>query len=181
MLPSSRAALLAAALLLPACAEFAPEMLAYGPDARADRGLQARRFDGIGEKELLDSAVGVLQDLGFAIETAGSALGFVQGTKVSEAKAPGQKLVVLILAVLAASQGGSGATPALREDQTISVLLSIRPAQGDGARSHLVFVTFHSHLRQPLQNSAGPLRDPVLYQSFFELLSRAIFLEGHKL
>jgi hypothetical protein len=52
--------------------------------------------------------------------------------------------------------------------------------EGD-ERSHIVLVTFHNHVRQPLVRTAGPLRDPVLYQSFFELLSKALFLEANKL
>lgn len=179
---SSSAALAAAVLALAACAaEMPPGYLSLAAAAPADRELQARRFDGIGEKELLAAAAGVLQDLGFAIETRGSELGFIQGTKSAEAKAPEQKLVVLIIAALAASQGQSVSALPMREDQTVSVLLSLRPARAGDARSHLVLVTFHSHKRQPLGTTAGALRDPVLYASFFELLSKAIFLEAHKL
>lgn len=179
MLRSSSAAL-CAALSLTGCAEFSPDYLAAAPRDAADRELQGRRFDGPSEKELLDAAVGVLQDLGFNVETANAELGFVQGTKEREAKAPDQVLVVLILAALAASQGQVSTVP-MRQDQTINVLLSVRPTRERGARSHVVLVTFHNHVRQPLQRTAGPLRDPVLYRSFFELLSKALFLEAHKL
>lgn len=178
---SSNAALLSAALALLGCAELPPDYLSLAPQAPADRELQGRRYDGIGEKELLDAAVGVLHDLGFAVETSGAALGFVQGTKEREAKAPDQKLVLVILAALAASQGSNIPAQSVREDQTISVLLTIRPARERDARSHLVLVTFHRHLRQPLRREASALRDPQLYASFFELLSKAIFLEAHKL
>ena len=183
---SDRAALVRAAVLLAAlagCAELPPDYLSVAPRAPADRELQARRFDGISETELLQAAVGVLQDLGFAVETAGSPFGFVQGTKQADAKAPEQVLIAVIIGALAASKGGGGSVPVgqMREDQTISVLLSLRPGRDDDPKSHLVVVTFHSHVRQPLRRTAGALRDPVLYQSFFELLSRAIFLEGQKL
>ena len=181
MLRSSSAALLVFGLALAGCAELPPDYLSLGPQAPADRELQGRRFDGIGERELLHAAVGVLQDLGFTVEIAGAELGFVQGTKEREAKAPDQKLVILILAVLAASQGSQMPLQPMREDQTISVLLSLRPARAGDPRSHLMLVTFHRHVRQPLKREAGTLRDPVLYQSFVELLSRAVFLEAHKL
>lgn len=176
-----RRCLLLAVVALAACAELPSDYLSLSPQATADRELQGRRFDGIVENELLSAAVGVLQDLGFAIDTAGSALGFVQGTKEREAKASDQTLIVLIVAALAASRGGNVPVQNMREDQTISVLLSVRPAPEGDARSHVVLVTFHSHVRQPLWRTAGSLRDPVLYQSFFELLSKAIFLEAHKL
>lgn len=177
----ARLATLIAALAMPACAELPLDYLSLAPDAPADRELQGRRFDGIGEKELLLASVGVLQDLGFTMETGGSALGFVQGTKEREAKAPDQKLIVLFIAALAASQGGSVPAQQVREDQTITVLLTVRAASEGDPRSHVVLVTFHSHKRLPLGPRAGPLREPALYQSFFDLLSRAIFLEAQKL
>jgi hypothetical protein len=177
----SSSAALAAGLALAGCAsEMPPDYLSLA-EAPADRALQGRRFDGIGEQELLAAATGVLHDLGFAIETKGAELGFIQGTKQAQAKAPEQQLVVLILAALAASQGQSVSALPMREDQTVSVLLTLRPARPGESRSHLVLVTFHSHVRQPLLHKAGALRDPVLYRSFFELLSKAIFLEAHRL
>jgi hypothetical protein len=171
-------------LALAGCAaEMPPDYMAIQPRDAADREMQGRRFDGIGEKELLDAAVGVLQDLGFTVDITNTELGFVQGAKEREAKASGQVLVITIIALLAASQGSSASIPAgqMREDQTISVLLSVRPARENDPRSHIVLVTFHRHLRQPLQRTAGPLREPELYQSFFELLSKALFLQAHKL
>jgi hypothetical protein len=185
MLPSSRAAALLAAAALAACAQNSPDLLVPGPQAAADRELQSRRFEGVEEQRLLDAAAAVLQDLGFTVETSGAGLGFVQGTKEREAKAPGQMLTVVILAVLAGSKGAnvSGAPPGsgVREDQTITVLLSVQPVRAGDASSHVVRVTFHRHLRQQLVHSAGTLREPELYGSFFELLSKALFLEGHKL
>ncbi|HSA88336.1 MAG TPA: hypothetical protein VLF42_00380 [Burkholderiales bacterium] len=175
-------ALLIISLALAGCVEMPPDYMAAGPRDAADRELQGRRFDGIGEKELLNASVAVLQDLGFTVDISSVDLGFVQGAKEREAKAPDQTLVLLIIAALAASQGSGGVSKEqLRQDQTISVLLTVRPVRAGDPRSHIVLVTFHRHLRQPLQRSAGLLRDPVLYQSFFGLLSKALFLEAHKL
>ena len=174
-------ALLVAALAFAGCAEMPPDYIAAKPGDAAQRELQGRRFDGIGEKELLDAAVGVLQDLGFTVDITSAELGFVQGAKEREAKAPDQTLVILIVAALAASQGSTLPAGQMRQDQTISVLLTVRQAREADVRSHIVLVTFHNHVRQPLMRTAGPLRDPVLYQSFFELLSKALFLQAHKL
>ena len=183
MLLSSERALAIAALALAGCVELPSDYMAARPGDAAERELHGRRFDGIAERALLDAAIGVLQDLGFTLDLTSAELGFVQGAKDREAKAPDQAVLLAIVAALAASQGGRGAIPAgqVRQDQTISVLLTVRPVREGDARSHVVLVTFHSHVRQPLTRTAGPLRDPVLYQSFFELLSKARFLEAHKL
>ena len=181
MLRNSEAALVAA-LALSACAELPPDYL--GASGDYERQLQTRRFEGVSEQQVLAASVAVLQDLGFTMETKGSALGFVQGTKDREAKAPEQKLGLITLAILiAATSQGRGSVPAeaMREDQTIEVLLCTRPAQQGDSSDQLVRVTFHSHLRQPMSRTAGPLRDPLLYSSFFELLSRALFLEAQQL
>ena len=130
----------------------------------------------------------MLQDLGFTVQTAHTGLGFVRGSMQREAKAPEQILILLIVAAMA---GSSGAQPApmpvnpetgkLPQAQQISVMLSVRPAAAGDARNHVVLVTFHRFVRQPLWMEAGALREPQLYQSFFGLLSKTLFLEAHKL
>lgn len=183
MLRSSSAALLAAATALAACAPSSSptEWLQAAPQDAAQQELQGRRFEGIEEKRLLDASVAVLQDLGFAVEITGTALGFVQGAKEREAKAPGQVAVVILSALGGAPMVGGPPGSGLRQDQTIRVLLTVRPAGAKNPASHIVMVSFHRHVRQPLAHSAETLRDPALYQGFFELLSKAVFLEGHKL
>ena len=185
---SSAAALLCAALALGACAELPPDSLTLPPQDTAERELQGRRFEGIGEAELLAASVSVLQDLGFTVQTTHTGLGFVRGSMQREAKAPEQILILLIAAAMAGSAGAmpppmpvSPETGKPPELQRISVMLSVRPADANDARKHIVLVSFHHLVRQPLWQSAGPLRDSELYQSFFGLLSKTLFLEAHKL
>jgi hypothetical protein len=151
------------------------------PELPAERQLQTRRFDGISEEKLLSASVGVLQDLGFTMTVSNVELGLATGVKDREAKAPDQRAAVIVLMILfVAGTGQSPPTPDLKEEQRIRVLLTTRPVPGGGEVCD-VRVTFHRFLRQPLVMEAGSLRDPKLYEGFFELLSRAIFLEAHKL
>lgn len=196
MLRSSSLAFLAAALAFTGCAgPLPPDYLRTAPETQADRQLQGRRYEGVGEAELLAAAVTVLQDLGFMLETSHTGLGFVQGVMLREAKAPEQWAILVGIAVLAVAAAGGGVVPMpgtppgskpspdmLQVDQqTISVLLSVRPTGPGEARNHVVLVSFHAELRQPLRWTAGPLRDPALYQAFFDNLSKALFLQEHKL
>lgn len=159
--------------------DFAP-----GADAQVDRERQTRRYDGVTEPQLLAASVGVLQDLGFTISRSNAPLGLILAVKNREAKATDQKAtLVMIMIFIAAMGGGGGNVPPIPmyEDQTISAMLTISPAPGQGDQSHIVRVTFHRLVRQPLLMDAGILREAALYDSFNELLSKVIFLEEHKL
>jgi len=178
--------LLAAAMALaagvPGCVGTAGEVVEPRPQLTAERQLQTRRFDGISEEKLLAASLGVLQDLGFTIKVSDAELGFASGIKDREAKAPDQKaVVVLLLILLAATTGQAPPAGQIKEEQTVRVLVTTRPVAGGVSPSHEVRVTFHRFLRQPLAFEADSLRDPKLYEAFFELLSKAIFLEAHTL
>jgi len=179
-------ALLAAATLLAgglgACAAGGgKEEMQARAEVAADRELQTRRFKGISEERLLAASVGVLQDLGFTIRVSSVELGMAAGVKDREAKAPDQKAAMIVLMILIAVSGAQPppAGQVITEEQTIDVLLTTRPVHGTSDLLD-VRVTFHRFLRQPFVWEAATLRDPKLYEGFFELLSKAIFLEAHQ-
>lgn len=176
-------ALLAAALAvgLVACATgTGKEEVQPRPELSADRQLQTRRFEGINEEKLLAASIGVLQDLGFTVKVSNVELGMATGIKDREAKAPDQKAAMIVLMILlAATTGQAPPGSAIKEEQTVRVLVTTRPVPGSSDICE-VRVTFHRFLRQPFVWEAGSLRDPKLYEGFFELLSKAIFLEAHK-
>jgi len=163
------------------------DMLAPTPQDAADRQMQTRRYDGVDDATLLSASVHVLQDLGFTIKVSDTQLGFIEGSKEQEAKAPGQKagllFIQMLLVALASSQGSSAQLPSEPppEEQTVNVMLVIAPAGPHYPHSRLVRVTFSRWVRQPLQMVAGTLREPELYGAFFQLLSKSIFLEAHQL
>lgn len=151
------------------------------PELSTERRLQTRRFDGISEERLLTASVGVLQDLGFTINVSNADLGFAAGVKDREAKAPDQRAAVIVLMILLTAMSGQPPPSGeIKEEQTVRVLLTTRPVSG-ATGSCDVRVTFHRFLRQPLVWQADSLRDPKLYEGFFELLSKAVFLEAHRL
>jgi len=158
------------------------EALEPARDAGALRAMQARRFDGIDEDRLLSAGIAVLQDLGFTIRLSSARLGLAKGVKDREAKAPEQVAAVVLLMLLAgAGGGGAPSVPQeLRQEQRITVLLATRPIGADG-HTQEARVSFQRYLRQPLLIEAGVLRAPELYERFFELLSKAVFLEAHRL
>ena len=151
------------------------------PQLSAERQLQTRRFEGGSEEKLLAAGVGVLQDLGFTIKVSIAELGMATGVMDRAAKAPDQRagMIVLMILLAAATKQAPPSTD-VREEQTVRVLLTTRPVPN--ARGSIeVRVTFHRYLRQPFVVEADSLRDQKLYEGFFELLSKAVFLDAHRL
>jgi hypothetical protein len=170
--------------VLSGCAQFSPDDFSIGIEVQEDRERQTRRFDGVTEAELFNASVNVLQDLGFTVTSSQASLGFVTAVKDREAKAPGQKASMIILLTILAAAGGQplpAAPGAMLERQHISALLTIRPAPGKEEGTHLVRVTFYRSVFQPLAWEGGQQREAELYEAFFDLLSKGIFLEAHKL
>ena len=180
--PAWRAAAAALAAGVVACATgTGRDEVQPRPQLTAERQLQTRRFEGGSEEKLLAAGVSVLQDLGFTIKVSNAELGLATGVKDRDAKAPDQRagmIVLMILLAAAAKQAPPSAD--IREEQTVRVLLTTRPAPG-ASGSIEVRVTFHRYLRQPFVVEADSLRDAKLYEGFFELLSKAVFLEAHRL
>ena len=179
--PALFAAAAVAAGLLACATGTGKEEVQPRPQLSAERQLQTRRFEGTSEERLLAASVSVLQDLGFTIKVSNAELGMATGIKDREAKAPDQRAALIVLMILLTAMSGQPPpTGEIKEEQTVRVLLTTRPVPGKSG-SHEVRVTFHRFLRQPLVWEADSLRDPRLYEGFFELLSKAIFLEAHRL
>ncbi len=176
--------LITSSLLFGCVAPYSPTDFSTGVAVQTDREQQTRRFEGGTEAELLNTSVNVLQDLGFTVTASQETLGFITAVKDRDAKAPGQKASVIIILMILSAAGGQpppGALGNMPEKQHISVLVTIRPAPGKEEGVHLVRATFYRSVFQPLSWEGGQLREPELYEAFFDLLSKAIFLEAHKL
>jgi hypothetical protein len=69
------------------------------------------------------------------------------------------------------------------KNQKLRVSLVVRPTHDNDVKKHFVRVTF----QRVVWNTGGQvsrtesLDKPEMYQEFFDRLSRAVFLEGHKI
>lgn len=156
------------------------ELLLPPSNAATLRQIQSRRIVAArGEEQLYMVCISALQDLGFNLNKQNQALGFARGVKDREAKAPDQALAMNILNVMAVLSGHQPTS--YEENQTINVMVVITPAYTGNNNEFDVRVTFHRFLRQPFRVRAEILDNPDLYQSFFALLSKVMFLEEHQL
>lgn len=165
------------ALTLFGCKTIPKDALKLTPESLEKRTLQTRKYEGVSEADILAASAGVIQDLGFNIDESETKLGVIVGSKDRDAKETGQVLAAVFITLL-----GGKAGP-IDDKQKMRVSLVVRPAHEDDAKNHFVRVTF----QRMVWNTQGQisrvegLDDPEMYQEFFDRLSKAVFLEGHKI
>ena len=186
-----RVALVLSCVCLAACVEprRASEFFELAPESSAYSAMQTRTFETGDELELLSASAATLQDLGFQIEESVREVGLLRAAKERSAREYGQEINRFFLSLL-------GNQIPVDLQQKISASLVARPLGESGARSE-VRVTFfrvvwqgdgqvsrgqgQSEYIPPGRQQMEMIRDPVIYQQFFARLSKAIFLEAHKI
>lgn len=143
------------------------------------RVMQTRNFDTLDSERLVQAATATLQDLGFKIEAASPKFGVLAGSKDREALETGQVVGQYALAIAFALLGSSY-TPQYDESQQINVTMVINQV---GDKNSEVRVVFDRHLTNNLGVlwRAEFIKEPEIYQQFFENLSAATFLEANKI
>jgi hypothetical protein len=164
------------ALSLAACQPGIPkEALQLSPQSLQQRQLQTRRFETLDEAKLLSASAAVLQDLGFALDNSETEVGLVVASKDRDATEAGQIAAAIAVAVL------TGAYVPTDKNQKIRASLVTKPV--DDGKSTNVRVTF----QRTVWNTQGNvtriegLKDPELYQKFFNSLSQSVFLQANEI
>jgi hypothetical protein len=190
---SSRAVIgLAALTLLSACAKpnSAEVLLQLSPESPAHKAIQTRFFESPNETELLSASAAVLQDLGFQISESVRELGFLRAAKERSAREYGQEISRFLIALLTAAGRNMVITP-VDLHQQINASLVMRPLSADGSRQEVRILFYRlvwkgdgTSGNQPIlpgEQRMEMIRDPEIYQQFFTRLSKAVFLEAHKI
>lgn len=166
------------------------ELFQLMPESAANRAMQTRMFETKDETELLSASAAVLQDLGFQVEESVREVGFLRATKERSAREHGQDIsrffVFLLSTALVLVQQPPIVIP-VDLHQKIAAALVTRPVNPEATRQE-VRVMFYRVVWKgdgssgqqaipPGQQRMEMLRDPVLYQTFFAKLSKAVFLE----
>ena len=162
-------------LALPGCETIPKDVLKLTPESLERRVMQTRKYEGITEPDILAASAGVIQDLGFNIDESETKLGVIVGSKERDATEAGQIVTAVFLAFL-------GVEMAIDNNQKLRVSLVVRPVEDD-PKKHYVRVTFQRTVwdTQGRISRIEGLDQPEMYQEFFGLLSKAVFLEGHKI
>jgi hypothetical protein len=168
------AVLLSGLLLLAGCATVTPEVdLTLTPEMLAQRQLQTRRFETADEQKILKTCAALLQDTGFNIDESETKLGILTASKERDATDAAQWAVFIVGAFL-------GVTIPPDKDQIMKAFVTTRHV-GESGRQVAVRVVFERVVFDTEQRlkKMEALNDPQIYQSFFEKLSKALFLEAH--
>lgn len=165
------------------------------PESAANKAMQTRYFETDGETELLSASAAVLQDLGFQVVESVREVGFLRASKERSARQYGQEIIRAIVAVISAFGviGGQNTIVIMPVDlhQQIVASLVTRPSDELGER-HEVRVAFYRLVWKgsgssgnvtipPGEQRGQMIRDSRIYQQFFSRLSKAVFLEAHKI
>jgi hypothetical protein len=139
---------------------------------------------------LLSASAAVLQDLGFQISESVRELGFLRAAKERSAREYGQEISRFLIALLTAAGRNMVITP-VDLHQQINASLVMRPLSADGSRQEVRILFYRlvwkgdgTSGNQPIlpgEQRMEMIRDPEIYQQFFTRLSKAVFLEAHKI
>jgi hypothetical protein len=182
------APILALALLSGCVTHTEPaELFALTPDIPKNRAMQTRMFETPNERQLLSASAAVLQDLGFQVEESQRQVGFLRATKERSAREYGQyvrQVLVLILSL------GKLMQP-VDLHQKIAASLISRPLNPEATRQEVRIMFYRviwkgdgqvdNQYIPPGEQYMEMIRDPEIYQQFFAKLSKAVFLEAHRI
>lgn len=164
------------ALSLVGCVSMPENLLATSPKSLERRQVEARKFTGVQETNLLTAVGGVIQDLGFSLEGSETKLGLIVANKNRDATQAGEVVAAVLIALL-----GGGQT-AISRDQKVRVSVVVLPTADKVKDSWQVRATFQRIVtRTDNTQFAETLEDPKLHTEFFEKLSKAVFLEAQKI
>jgi hypothetical protein len=156
------------------CTAITPEAdLTLTPELLQQRQLQMRRFDTADEQRILKICAALLQDTGFNIDESDTQLGFITGSKNRDATNAAQWALFVAGAFF-------GVTIPPDDNQVMKVWVTTRPV-GESGKQIAVRVIFERivYTTERHISKIEALNDPKMYQSFFEKLSKALFLEAH--
>lgn len=154
------------------------DALQLSAESLSQRQMQTRRFESTSEADLLSASAELLQDLGFQIDEAETKLGLVVASKDRDAKDIKQALGAILVSMLTYSE------VSIEVKQKIRASLVVRPASFDEiSNNYYVRVTFQRIVWDQREqiSKIESLNEPPAYQAFFDMLSKSVFLQTHRI
>ncbi len=146
------------------------------------REQQMRKYATTDEKKVILGAAGALQDLGFTIDKSQMDLGMIVSSKNRTAVSAGQ-VTAALAADVACSLLGCYSNLYGQTDKTQKIEASVLINSALTNDSIVVRVKFQTVVwnAQGQVSRFETISDPKMYHDFFEMVSKAIFLEEQKI
>jgi len=167
---------------LTGCASMPNNLLLLPADYLSAREQQMRKYATTDDKKVIQASASALQDLGFTIDKSETDLGMLVSSKNRTAVSPGQVTAALTADVACILFGCySNLYGTTDKSQKIEASVMVNPSLAKD--STVVRVKFQT----VVWNVSGQvsrfetIKDPKLYQDFFERVSKSIFLEEQKI
>jgi hypothetical protein len=146
------------------------------------RQIETRQFDIKDELKVLSATAAVLQDMGFTLTEVEKRLGLIVGSKERDATVPGQVVMATFIDMLGSSSGSSSNAMA-QIDAVQTILVSCVTRLNLERSKVFVRVNFQRvvYNRMNQVSRLETLKDPKVYEGFFNKLSKSIFLEADKI
>jgi hypothetical protein len=156
------------------------------PTDPADKDMQSRRFDTEERTVVVNGSLSVLQDMGYSITGGNRQLGLVTAKRKAEVPPPGlehalaEAALVTTTIILSLLTGQDMVTDLPEQvEQTIYISLLV---SGEAESQIQVRLSIDRDMRY---DNGRVIPDhtelTLIYQEFFEKLSRSVFLEAHQL
>ena len=156
------------------CFTLPKDALSTSETLMSDRAMQSRKYETTDEDRILFACAGVLQDLGFILEESDTDIGLLSGSKMRSAHDLRQKVAAVMIGALL-----MGYVPTDKE-QKFRASVTTRPA----GENHIgVRVTFQRIVWNSTDDITRrePLKQPEIYQEFFDRLSKSVFLDAQQI
>ncbi len=165
------------------------EALQLPPSMAADREMQTRLFETDSELQLLNAGTGVLQDMGFVVDESEKRLGLVTASKTVRATQSFSDMLsdtanylvaVALTAGLVALIAPDGPPTPLVQNVRVSLTTSPSTTREGAFQARVLFDRTVYSIKDE-QMESGTLRIAEVYEEFFDMLTKSVFLEAEHL
>ncbi|EAI9064625.1 hypothetical protein C0883_00170 [Campylobacter lari] len=156
------------------------EMMKIETSTAQERQLQTKSFNTVDTNKILSSSITTLQDLGFNIDEISRDFGIVSASKTRDAREVSTQAGIVVLALLSP---GAAMAASKQSDHTQEIKASVVISTNNKIKKTFVRFTMQRIVRnqEGSVNEVGSIREPEIYQQFYEKLSKSVFLEANEL
>lgn len=165
-------------LFLGGCATTdSQKMLSLSGSPLEERQLQTRVYETSDDRKIFDACIATLQDLEYTIEESDINFGVITGNKHADATEAGQVIGAIFLSLFVSADAALTMTDSTQNIRATIVMIPKPALKRTYVRLTIQRVVFNA---KGGVSKAETIKDEIIYQKFFEALSRATFLEGHR-